>query len=131
MEEGRVHAGFRSWPPAQFRTRKLPLIGAGDGITSFIHVDDAASAAVAALDGPPGIYNIADDEPARAAEWMPVFAASVGATSASSRASLPGAARPRKGADHMAHHHTLRVERAGKAGAWLAAALCELALRVG
>ena len=65
----------------QFRARKLPLIGAGDGITSFIHVDDAASAAVAALDGPPGVYNIADDEPARASEWMAVFAASIGAPS--------------------------------------------------
>lgn len=63
----------------RFQSRTLPIISAGGGITSFIQIDDAASAAVAALNGPPGVYNIADDDPARAAEWMPAFAAAVGA----------------------------------------------------
>jgi nucleoside-diphosphate-sugar epimerase len=62
------------------RRRMLPLIGGGSGIASFLHVEDAASAAVAAIDhGQPGIYNIVDDEPAPAAEWLPYLAASLDA----------------------------------------------------
>ena len=60
--------------------RRLPVIGPGTGIASFIHVDDAARATVAALDrGTPGIYNVTDDEPAALREWLPVYAAAVGA----------------------------------------------------
>lgn len=59
----------------QIRARGFPLVGSGAGITSFIHVDDAASATVAALgDGRPGTYNVTDDEPAAAREWLPVAA---------------------------------------------------------
>jgi nucleoside-diphosphate-sugar epimerase len=55
------------------RKRGFPIVGGG--ITSFIHVDDAASAAAAALDAEKsGIYNIVDDEPARASDWLPVYA---------------------------------------------------------
>ena len=47
---------------------------------SFIHVDDAASATVAALDAAkPGVYNIVDDEPARVSDWMPALAEALGA----------------------------------------------------
>ncbi len=60
--------------------RRLPVVGSGTGIASFIHVEDAASATVAALDsGAPGIYNVADDEPAAMREWLPVYAEAVGA----------------------------------------------------
>jgi nucleoside-diphosphate-sugar epimerase len=56
------------------------MIGSGCGITSFIHVDDAAAAAVAALGAATaGVFNIADDEPAAASQWMPVYAAAIGA----------------------------------------------------
>jgi nucleoside-diphosphate-sugar epimerase len=48
-------------------------------ITSFVHVQDAAAAAVAALEWPSGPVNICDDEPAPGTEWLPVFCASVGA----------------------------------------------------
>ena len=62
------------------RRRQVPLIGDGAGIWSFLHVTDAASAAVAALDqGRPGVYNVTDDEPAPVSEWLPVLAAAVGA----------------------------------------------------
>jgi nucleoside-diphosphate-sugar epimerase len=62
------------------RKRKMPLIGDGRGIWSFLHVDDAAAATLAAVEGgKPGIYNICDDEPAAAAEWLPELAAAVGA----------------------------------------------------
>jgi len=64
----------------QVRKRRLPLVGDGAGVWSFVHIDDAASAAVAALGhGAPGVYNIADDEPAPVAAWLPELAAAVGA----------------------------------------------------
>ena len=62
------------------RKRQVPVIGKGTGVWSFLHVQDAASAAVAALDGaPPGVYNVVDDEPAPVSQWLPVLAAAVGA----------------------------------------------------
>jgi len=61
------------------RRRQYPLVGGGTGWTSFVHVDDAAAAAVLALDGPAGVYNITDDRPAPASEWLPYYAASLGA----------------------------------------------------
>lgn len=62
------------------RKRQFPIVGDGTGYTSFIHIDDAASATVAAIErGRPGIYHVTDDEPARASEWLPVLAAALGA----------------------------------------------------
>jgi 2-alkyl-3-oxoalkanoate reductase len=62
------------------RARKLPLVGDGAGVWSFIHVDDAAAAAVVAAErGPAGVYNIVDDEPARVSEWLPYLAERLGA----------------------------------------------------
>jgi nucleoside-diphosphate-sugar epimerase len=62
------------------RKRRLPIIGDGSGVWSFIHVDDAAAATVAAVErGDPGIYNIVDDEPAPASEWLPELARALGA----------------------------------------------------
>ena len=62
------------------RKRRFPVIGEGAGITSFIHLDDAAAATVLALEsGRAGIYNITDDEPAPMSEWLPAMAAALGA----------------------------------------------------
>ncbi|HET8656344.1 MAG TPA: NAD(P)-dependent oxidoreductase, partial [Longimicrobiaceae bacterium] len=62
------------------RKRALPIVGSGAGVWSFLHVDDAASATVAALErGAPGVYNIADDEPAPVAVWLPELARVLGA----------------------------------------------------
>jgi len=62
------------------RRRRLPVVGGGGGVFSFVHVDDAAEATLAAVErGAPGIYNIADDEPAPMREWVPVFAQAAGA----------------------------------------------------
>jgi nucleoside-diphosphate-sugar epimerase len=62
------------------RKRQYPIIGAGDGVTSWIHLDDAAAATVLALDHDgPAIYHISDDEPAPMREWLPVFADALGA----------------------------------------------------
>jgi nucleoside-diphosphate-sugar epimerase len=65
----------------QLRHRRVPLIGDGGGWWSFVHVEDAASATVAAIEhGRPGsIYNIVDDEPAQVREWLPVLAGILGA----------------------------------------------------
>jgi 2-alkyl-3-oxoalkanoate reductase len=62
------------------RNRQFPIVGDGGGVSSFIHLDDAASATVLALekDGP-AIYNIVDDEPAPVREWLPVLAEALGA----------------------------------------------------
>jgi nucleoside-diphosphate-sugar epimerase len=62
------------------RKRRTPLVGDGQGTMSFIHLDDAAAATVAALehDGP-GIYNIVDDDPAAMRDWLPELARIVGA----------------------------------------------------
>lgn len=62
------------------RGRKLPIVGTGAGVWSFVHAADAASATVAAVErGAPGIYNVVDDEPAPVAEWLPVLATQIGA----------------------------------------------------
>ena len=57
------------------RGRKLPLVGDGGAVWSFIHVADAAEATVAAIEkGRRGIYNVVDDDPAKVAEWLPAMA---------------------------------------------------------
>jgi nucleoside-diphosphate-sugar epimerase len=62
------------------RKRKLPIVGAGTGVWSFIHVEDAASATVAATEhGHRGVYNVVDDDPAPVNEWLPGAASAVGA----------------------------------------------------
>jgi nucleoside-diphosphate-sugar epimerase len=62
------------------RRRRFPLVGDGAGVWSWIHLDDAAAATVAALDrGARGLYNIVDDDPAPASEWLPYLAEVVGA----------------------------------------------------
>jgi nucleoside-diphosphate-sugar epimerase len=62
------------------RKRRFPIVGQGGGVFSFIHVEDAASATVAACEhGAPGIYNIVDDEPSPLREWLPAYAEALGA----------------------------------------------------
>ncbi|HZO50150.1 MAG TPA: NAD(P)-dependent oxidoreductase [Gaiellaceae bacterium] len=62
------------------RKRKLPLVGEGSGVWSWIHIDDAAAATVAAVEAnATGVFNVVDDEPARVAEWLPYLAEVLGA----------------------------------------------------
>jgi nucleoside-diphosphate-sugar epimerase len=64
----------------EVRRRRFPVVGKGSGTFSFIHVDDAADATLAAVErGAPGIYNVVDDEPAPMREWLPAYAEAVGA----------------------------------------------------
>ncbi len=64
---------------AMIRARKVPLVGGGGGVHSFVHIDDAAAATVAALTAPGGVYNIVDDEPAPIRDWLPTYAQQLGA----------------------------------------------------
>jgi nucleoside-diphosphate-sugar epimerase len=74
---GTAYAGDGS-TAAMVRKRAFPVVGKGSAVYSFIHVDDAASATVAALDrGGPGIYNVVDDDPAPVREWLPEYAAAL------------------------------------------------------
>jgi len=62
------------------RKRRIPVVGEGTGIWSFIQIQDAARATAAALSGgTPGIYNVVDDEPAPVATWLPHLAGALGA----------------------------------------------------
>jgi nucleoside-diphosphate-sugar epimerase len=62
------------------RRRKFPVVGNGGGVWSFIHIADAASATLAAVDhGEHGIYNVVDDDPAPVADWLPALAQMLGA----------------------------------------------------
>jgi nucleoside-diphosphate-sugar epimerase len=62
------------------RKRQFPLVGAGTGYSSFVHVDDAASATVLAVEQhAQGVFNVVDDEPAPANQWLPYLANSAGA----------------------------------------------------
>lgn len=59
----------------QVRQQQFPIIGEGEGVASWLHIEDAAAATVAAAErGNPGIYLIANDQPLAAREWLPAFA---------------------------------------------------------
>jgi nucleoside-diphosphate-sugar epimerase len=65
---------------ALVRKRKFPIVGGGTGYMSFVHLDDAAGATVLALEQQArGVFNIVDDEPAPASEWLPYLADCLGA----------------------------------------------------
>jgi len=62
------------------RRRRFPVLGDGGGVWSFVHVEDAADATVAAVcRGRRGIYNVVDDDPTPVAAWLPAAAGALGA----------------------------------------------------
>jgi len=63
----------------QVRAQAYPIVGSGQGVFSFVHIEDAALATVAALEGDPGVYNIVDDDPSEMHVWLPAFARFLGA----------------------------------------------------
>jgi len=83
---------------------------ASNDVTSFLHVDDAAAAAVAALSWPSGVVNVCDDEPAAARDWVPEFCASVGAPPP------PGSDAPRQPWARGADNRRARDQRAWTPG---------------
>ncbi|MBV8437807.1 MAG: NAD(P)-dependent oxidoreductase [Silvibacterium sp.] len=63
----------------QVRKGEFPIIGEGSGVWSFVHVEDAAAATVAALTAEPGTYNVVDSDPLPVSHWLPQFCRWVGA----------------------------------------------------
>ena len=63
----------------QVRRQEVPVIGDGQGVWSWVHIEDAAAATAAALECTPGAYNLVDDDPASQQRWLPAFAHAVGA----------------------------------------------------
>ena len=59
--------------------QQKPVVGRGEGVSSFVHINDAAIATVASLAAEPGVYNVVDDDPSPQAVWLPAFAKFVGA----------------------------------------------------
>jgi 2-alkyl-3-oxoalkanoate reductase len=96
------------------RRRRFPVVAGGTGVFSFVHIDDAATATLAAIEhGAPGIYNIVDDDPAPVAEWLPYLAEVIGAKPP---LRLPGwLARPMLGEHGMAMMTTIRGASNAKA----------------
>ncbi|MCM5691741.1 NAD(P)-dependent oxidoreductase [Sinorhizobium meliloti] len=58
----------------QARKCKSAIVGDGNGVWSFVHIDDAIAATVASVTAEPGTYNVVDDDPLPVAEWLPAFA---------------------------------------------------------
>jgi nucleoside-diphosphate-sugar epimerase len=63
----------------QVRNQEVPIIGEGEGVWSWVHIEDAVIATVAALTAPPGVYHVVDDDPSPVKLWLPAFARSIGA----------------------------------------------------
>jgi 2-alkyl-3-oxoalkanoate reductase len=63
----------------QVRQQQVPIIGEGQGVYSFVHIDDAAGATAAALECPPGAYSIVDGNPSPQHLWLTAFARAAGA----------------------------------------------------
>jgi nucleoside-diphosphate-sugar epimerase len=73
-------AGEGGYMLEDLRRRRFPMVGAGTGVWSFVHIDDAAAATAAAVErGAPGVYQIVDDDPAPVSEWLPALAEAAGA----------------------------------------------------
>ena len=81
LRYGNIYGPGASEPLVELiRKRRFPIIADGAGVWSWIHLDDAAAATVAALErGDPGSYNITDDKPAPVSQWLPYLAEAVGA----------------------------------------------------
>jgi nucleoside-diphosphate-sugar epimerase len=99
---------------------RLPLAGGGAGIMSFLHVEDAVGAAVAAVEGDAtGVFHVTDDDPAPAAQWLPHLARTLAAPSPRT---VPAALAPRLLGWFMAHQltsaHGAANDRARAALGW-------------
>jgi len=97
----------------QARKQELAIIGAGEGVWSWVHIEDAAVATVAALTAPPGVYHVVDDDPSPVSRWLPAFARWVGAPPQPRVTEQEG--RERGGEDAVYYGTKLRGATNGKA----------------
>src|SRR5262245_22437039 len=63
----------------QARRQEVPVIGKGEAVWSWVHIDDAVVATVEALTVPPGVYHVVGNDPSPVSIWLPAFARAVGA----------------------------------------------------
>ena len=124
---GTAYASDGHWAE-EVRRRRLPIVGGGAATWSFVHVDDVATATIAALEhGDPGVYNIADDDPAPAREWIPAYAEALGAEPPRRVPTLLVRMVAGRYAAFLATRDARRLEREGEARARLRAEMAELA----
>src|SRR5262245_5631505 len=97
----------------QARKQELAIIGTGEGVWSWVHIEDAAAATIAALTAPPGIYHVVDDDPSPVRRWLPAFARWVGAPPPPQVTEQVG--RERDGEDAVYYGTKLRGATNGKA----------------
>ena len=110
------------------RKRLFPLVGGGTGYVSWVHVDDAASATVLAVEQKAkGVFNIVDDEPAPVSEWLPYLAECAGAKPPRRVPSVAGPAAGRRDGGGHDDRGAWLLQRQGQAGARLGAALSVVA----
>ena len=110
------------------RKRQFPLVGNGNGYSSWVHVDDAASATVLALEQQAkGVFNIVDDEPAPAREWLPFLAECAGAKRPMKVPALAGPTPGGAGGGDDDDGGEGLLQRQGQAGARVGAALSVVA----
>jgi nucleoside-diphosphate-sugar epimerase len=99
----------------QVRQQQFPIVGNGDGVWSWIHIEDAAIATVAAVEqGNPGVYLIVDDQPLAVREWLPAFARSLNAPPPP-RVSVEDALKMEGGADIVYYQTQMRGASNAKA----------------
>ena len=99
----------------QVRQQQVPIIGEGQGVYSFVHIDDAAGATAAALECPPGPYNIVDGNPSHQHLWLTAFARAAGAP-APPRVSEEEALRARQAPTRSTTRRRLGALRTRKPG---------------
>jgi 2-alkyl-3-oxoalkanoate reductase len=99
----------------QVRQQQFPIVGSGDGVWSWLHIEDAAIATVAAAEqGNPGVYLIVDDQPLAVREWLPAFARSLDAPPPP-RVSVEDALKLEGGADIVYYQTQMRGASNAKA----------------
>ena len=101
----------------QARKRELAIIGEGNAVWSFVHIDDAVAATLASLTAEPGTYNVVDDDPLPVSKWLPAFARWVGAPEPP-RVSMEDALKA-AGEEAVFYHTTLTGASNGRAKAKL------------
>ena len=109
------------------RARRFPVVGDGGGVWSWIHVDDAAAATVAACTHGSGIYNVVDDDPVAVRDMVPAIARVARREAPAPRPGVAGRAARRRGRGVDADADPRLVERQGQARTRLATAVDQLA----
>jgi nucleoside-diphosphate-sugar epimerase len=102
----------------QVRRHETAIIGQGNAVWSFVHIDDAVAATIASLTGEPGTYNIVDDDPVSVSEWLPDFARWVDAAEPP-RISVEEALEAAGGEEAVYYHTSLTGASNGRAKAKL------------